>query len=137
LTSLNGGAGGAKSKASSSSLRGFGSLNMATEQAVRTLRTYRKKLAGPETVATDLLAELDQELRLTSLALGDRAKQSKSMSDAMLDGILEQYSSRLIAMLDEKLGLSNHPLIERRDSDLSNKRPTSSGTGSTTASDST
>ncbi|KAK8130258.1 hypothetical protein PG999_002638 [Apiospora kogelbergensis] len=134
VTSLNG---GTKSKTSSTSLRGFGSLNMATEQAIRTLRTYRKKLAGSETVATDLLAELDQELRLTSLALGDRAKQSKSMSDAMLDGILEQYSSRLMAMIDEKLGLSNHPLLERRDSDLSNKRPTSSGTGSTAASDST
>ncbi|KAK8025601.1 hypothetical protein PG990_003424 [Apiospora arundinis] len=139
LNSLNGGAanGGAKNKSSSPNLRGFGTLNMATEQAVRTLRTYRKKLGGSETVATDLLAELDQELRLTSLALGDRAKQSKGMSDTMLNGILEQYSSRLIEMLDEKLGLSNHPLLERRDSDLSNKRPTSSGTGSTTASDST
>ncbi|KAK8094567.1 WD40-repeat-containing domain protein [Apiospora hydei] len=128
---------GAKNKSSSPSLRGFSSLNTATEQAVRTLRIYRKKLAGSDSVATDLLAELDQELRLTSLALGDRAKQSKTMSDAMLDGILEQYSARLISMLDEKLGLSNRPsLLERRDSD-SSKRPTSSGTGSTTASDST
>ncbi|KAK8039253.1 hypothetical protein PG993_007664 [Apiospora rasikravindrae] len=126
---------GAKNKGSSPSVRGVGSLNTATEQAVRTLRTYRKKLAGSDSVATDLLAELDQELRLTSLALGDRAKQSKTMSDAMLDGILEQYSARLISMLDEKLGLSNHPSLERRDSD-SSKRPTSSGTGSTSASDS-
>ncbi|KAK7977514.1 hypothetical protein PG988_005004 [Apiospora saccharicola] len=131
-------ANGVKSKSSAASVRGVGSLNTATEQAVRTLRTYRKKLAGSDSVATDLLAELDQELRLTSLALGDRAKQSKVMSDAMLDGILEQYSNRLIAMLDEKLGLSNLASYERRDSDSSNnKRPTSSCTGSTTASDST
>lgn len=131
-------ANGIKSKSCSASVRGSGSLNMATEQAVRTLRTYRKKLSGSDSVATDLLAELDQELRLTSLALGDRAKQSKVMSDAMLDGILEQYSARLITMLDEKLGLSNLSSLDRRDSDSSNnKRPTSSGTGSTSASDST
>ncbi|ORY56119.1 WD repeat-containing protein [Pseudomassariella vexata] len=116
---------------STSNLRAFGSLNMATEQACRTLKAYRKKLSSTEPISQDVLAELDQELRLTSLALGDRAKQSRELSDSMLNGILDQYSSRLMAMLDEKLRLGNQSSARGESYSPPGKRPNSSGSGST------
>ncbi|OLN92278.1 WD repeat-containing protein 62 [Colletotrichum chlorophyti] len=93
-------------KKSSPNLRGFGSLNMATEQACRTLRAYRKKLSSTEHLNEDVLFEIDQELRLTAAALGDRATRSKALHDsALLSGLLDQYEERLALMLDEKLRL--------------------------------
>ncbi|KAH6990667.1 WD40-repeat-containing domain protein [Ilyonectria sp. MPI-CAGE-AT-0026] len=97
----------ARKKTSSSNLRGFGSLNMATEQACRTLRAYRKKLASAEPISQDVLSELDQELRLTAASLGERAIRGKAMNETVLSGLLDQYSERLVTLLDEKLGLSH------------------------------
>ncbi|KAI1769635.1 WD domain-containing protein [Hypoxylon sp. FL1150] len=94
---------------STSNLRGFGSLNLATESACRTLRAYRKKLSSTDPISQEVLAELDQELRLTAVALGDRATRSKALSDTMLNGLLDQYSERLVALLDEKLQLNYRP----------------------------
>nr|RBQ88676.1 hypothetical protein FVER53263_00581 [Fusarium verticillioides] len=71
----------ARKKTSSSNLRGFGSLNMATEQTCRQLRSYRKKLASSEPISQENLTELDQELRLTAAALGDRAIRSRAMNE--------------------------------------------------------
>ncbi|KAK1596116.1 WD domain-containing protein [Colletotrichum navitas] len=91
-------------KKSSPNLRGFGSLNMSTEQTCRTLRAYRKKLASTDPLSEDVIFELDQELRLTSAALGDRATRTKALHDsALLSGLLDQYEERLASMLDEKL----------------------------------
>ncbi|KAI1097700.1 WD domain-containing protein [Jackrogersella minutella] len=118
---------------SNSNLRAFGSLNMATEQACRTLRAYRKKLASSDPISQDVLAELDQELRLTAIALGDRATRSKAMSDMMLNGLLDQYSEKLVAMLDEKLRL-NYRSISDLEPDSPGKRPSSSGAGSSNGS---
>jgi WD40 repeat protein len=108
----------AKKKSSISNLRasyGFGSLSMATEQTCRQLRSYRKKLASTEAISQDVLAELDTELRLTAAALGDRAirtrssggarERGKAVSETVLSGLLDQYSERLVSMLDEKLRL--------------------------------
>ncbi|KAF9877819.1 hypothetical protein CkaCkLH20_04954 [Colletotrichum karsti] len=88
-------------KKSSPNLRGFGSLNMATEQACRTLRAYRKKLSSTEPLSQDSLTELDQELRMTAAALGDRA--IRTHDTALISGLLDQYEERLASMLDEKL----------------------------------
>ncbi|KAF7562442.1 hypothetical protein G7046_g1722 [Stylonectria norvegica] len=99
----------ARRKTSSSNLRGFGSLNMATEQTCRTLRAYRKKLSSAEPITQDVLSELDQELRLTAAALGDRAIRSKAMNETVLSGLLDQYSERLVTLLDEKLRLTYQP----------------------------
>ncbi|KAK7413072.1 hypothetical protein QQX98_008080 [Neonectria punicea] len=104
----------ARRKTSSSNLRGFGSLNMATEQACRTLRAYRKKLSSAEPISQDVLSELDQELRLTAAALGERAIRGKAMNETVLSGLLDQYSERLVTLLDEKLRLT-HP--RERDGD--------------------
>ncbi|ESZ96023.1 hypothetical protein SBOR_3596 [Sclerotinia borealis F-4128] len=95
-----------RGKASSIGISEFGSLNVATEQACRTLRAYRRKLLSTETVDEECLKELDQELRLTSLALGDKSQKSKSISETVLAGLLDQYSDRLVAIFDEKLRLS-------------------------------
>jgi len=84
----------------------FGSLNMATEQACRTLRAYRKKLLSSESVKEDALKELDQELRLTAVALGEKSLKTKAISETVLTGLLDQYSDRLVSMFDEKLRLS-------------------------------
>jgi WD40 repeat protein len=100
-------------KKSSPNLRGFGTLNMATEQACRTLRAYRKKLSSTDPLSQDVLAELDQELRLTAAALGDRAIRSKAMNETVLSGLLDQYSERLVTMLDEKLRLSFAPRLDK------------------------
>ncbi|KAH8590233.1 WD repeat protein-like protein [Bisporella sp. PMI_857] len=91
---------------SNSNLSEFGTLNMATEQACRTLRAYRRKLASSEAVKDELLKELEQELRLTALAVGERSLKSKAITETIMTGLLDQYSSRLVSMFDEKLRLT-------------------------------
>ncbi|KAK6955947.1 hypothetical protein Daesc_003594 [Daldinia eschscholtzii] len=115
---------------SNNNLRGFGSLTMATEQACRTLRTYRRKLASSDPISQEVLAELDQELRLTSVALGERATRSQALSDTMLSGLLDQYSERLVALLDEKLRIGYRGSSDQEPDSpgiLPGKRPGSSG----------
>ena len=79
---------------------------MATEQACRTLRAYRKKLLSSESVKEESLKELDQELRLTAMALGEKSVKTKAISETVLTGLLDQYSERLVSMFDEKLRLT-------------------------------
>ncbi|KIN02542.1 hypothetical protein OIDMADRAFT_143864 [Oidiodendron maius Zn] len=95
-----------RTKSAGGTFSEFGSLNMATEQACRTLRAYRKKLLSSESVKDEALKELDQELRLTSLALGEKSLKSKTISETVLTGLLDQYSDRLVSMFDEKLRLT-------------------------------
>ncbi|KAM4060120.1 hypothetical protein HRG_002271 [Hirsutella rhossiliensis] len=125
---------GARKKTSSTSLHGFGSLNTATEQTCRALRTYRKKLSSSEPITADVLTDLDHELRLTATALGDRAIRSKAINETVLSGLLDEYSERLVTLLDEKLQLS-HRAKERGDEDMEEDRRRSS-TGSSTSSSS-
>jgi hypothetical protein len=75
---------------------------MATEQACRTLRAYRKKLLSSESVKESALKELDQELRLTAMALGEKTLKSTAISETVLTGLLDQISN----MFDEKLRLT-------------------------------
>lgn len=106
-------------KSSNPNLRGFGTLNMSTEQTCRTLRAYRKKLSSSEPISAEVLTELDQELRLTAAALGDRAIRSKAMNETVLSGLLDQYSERLVTLLDEKLRLTYQPREHSPDEDKS------------------
>ncbi|KAK4228334.1 WD40-repeat-containing domain protein [Podospora fimiseda] len=132
-------------KKSSTNMRGsygFGSLSMATEQACRTLRAYRKKLTASDPINGDILAELDAELRLTAAALGERAIRSRStcepspkpVSESMLSGLLDQYSERLVSMLDEKLRLR---LSEDEKDALVRDRPRTAGEESSQSGSST
>ncbi|RKF75162.1 Mitogen-activated protein kinase-binding protein 1 [Golovinomyces cichoracearum] len=95
-----------KEKNSSQALRDFGTLNMATEQACRTLRAYRKRLLSSESINNSSLKKLDQELWLTAVALGEKCQQSQIIKESALTGLLDQYSERLVSMFDEKLRLS-------------------------------
>lgn len=132
-------------KKSNTNLRGsygFGSLSMATEQTCRQLRAYRKKLTSSDTINSDVLSELDAELRLTAAALGERAIRSRStrepspkpLSESMLSGLLDQYSERLVTMLDEKLRLR---LSEEEKDAFVRDRPSTAGEGSSTSGAST
>jgi len=82
---------------------------MATEQACRTLRAYRKKLLSSESVREEGLKELDQELRLTVIAIGEKSIKNRNgngISEEVLTGLLDQYSERLVSLFDEKLRLT-------------------------------
>ncbi|KAJ3473374.1 hypothetical protein NLG97_g10340 [Lecanicillium saksenae] len=122
-------------KKSAPNLRAQNTLNTATEQACRTLRAYRRKLSSAEPITAECLTELDQELRLTAAALGDRAIRSKAMNETVLSGLLDQYSERLVTLLDEKLRLTTPstdretdilPTTERRGSADSSSNTSSS-----------
>ncbi|KAL7951016.1 WD40-repeat-containing domain protein [Trichoderma barbatum] len=124
----------ARKKNSTPNLRGNASLTTATEQACRTLRAYRKKLSSAEPINPDALSELDQELRFTAAALGDRAIRSRAMNETVLSGLLDQYSERLVTLLDEKLRLTSQPI--ERDTEVSSedRRGSTDETSSTTSS---
>ncbi|KAL7906778.1 WD40-repeat-containing domain protein [Trichoderma velutinum] len=124
----------ARKKNSTPNLRGNTSLTTATEQACRTLRAYRKKLSSAEPINPDALSELDQELRFTAAALGDRAIRSRAMNETVLSGLLDQYSERLVTLLDEKLRLTSQPI--ERDTEVSSegRRGSTDETSSTTSS---
>jgi hypothetical protein len=96
---------------------------MATEQACRTLRAYRKKILSSESVRDEVLRELDQELRLTAIALGEKLK-SKAISETVLAGLLDQYSDRLVSLFDEKLRLTKK---DSNGSAESGERPKTAG----------
>jgi len=97
---------GRTKSAGPSNFNDFGSLNMATEQVCRTLRAYRKKLTSSEAIKEDGLKELDQELRLTAQAVLEKSLKTRKISEAVLAGLLDQYSERLVSIFDEKLRLS-------------------------------
>ncbi|KAK4242118.1 hypothetical protein C8A03DRAFT_11661 [Achaetomium macrosporum] len=108
---------------------GFGSLSMATEQTCRQLRAYRKKLSSTDSIDSDVLAQLDAELRLTAAALGERAiRTAKELSESLLSGLLDQYSERLVSMLDEKLRLRLSE--EEKDALAKERRPSTAEDGS-------
>lgn len=116
----------ARKKSSNPNLQGFGTLNMSTEQACRTLRAYRKKLSSAEPISAEVLTELDQELRLTAAALGERAIRSKAMNETVLSGLLDEYSERLVTLLDEKLRLTNQTREQGEQSPSEGQSPKSS-----------
>lgn len=55
------------------------------------------------------MKELDQELRMTAKALGEKTLKNKALSETVLAGLLDQYSERLVSIFDEKLRLTLHP----------------------------
>ncbi|KAK3675178.1 hypothetical protein LTR78_005112 [Recurvomyces mirabilis] len=84
---------------------GFGSLTASTESASRTLRAYRKKLAGTqpgEGIAPEALQELEKELKLTAKVLGERS-QGKTINEATMARLLDQTSEKIVGMLDDRI----------------------------------
>ncbi|KAK4547874.1 hypothetical protein LTR36_010593 [Oleoguttula mirabilis] len=84
---------------------GFGSLTASTESVSRTLRAYRKKLAGSvsiDSIAPEALRELDKELKLTARVLSEKS-HGKSIDEAMMARLLDQASEKIVGMLDERI----------------------------------
>ncbi|ATY59148.1 WD domain containing [Cordyceps militaris] len=124
----------ARKKTSATNLRAQNTLNTATEQACRTLRLYRRKLSSAEPITAECLTELDQELRLTAAALGDRAIRSKAMNETVLSGLLDQYSERLVTLLDEKLRLTTPTKDRETDNSTEERRGSASSSSNTSSS---
>lgn len=100
---------GARKKSSAINLRSsynFGSLQLASEQTCRQLRAYRQKLSSAEPLSPEMTAELENELRLTAAAIGERANRSQhAITESVLSSLLDQYSDKLVTILDQKLRL--------------------------------
>lgn len=84
----------------------FGSLGASTESLCRTLRAYRKRLANSnDTLSSELAREVERELAATARAIGERVKP-KELDETVMVKLLDQYSERLVSMLDEKIAAS-------------------------------
>lgn len=84
----------------------FGSLGASTESLCRTLRAYRKRLAtSSDTLSSELAREVERELATTARAIGERVK-SKEFDETVMVKLLDQYSERLVTMLDERIAAS-------------------------------
>jgi WD40 repeat protein len=84
----------------------FGSIGASTESLCRTLRAYRKRLANSsDTMSSELAKEVERELASTARAIGDRVK-TKEFDETVIVKLLDQYSERLVSMLDEKIAAS-------------------------------
>ena len=84
---------------------GFGSVTSSTESVCRTLRAYRKKLANSSTsdsIAPDVLRELEKELKLTARVVGEKS-QGKNLDEAMMTKLLDQASEKIVSRLDERI----------------------------------
>lgn len=85
----------------------FGSLGASTESLCRTLRAYRKRLSNSnDGLSTDVVREVERELALTARAVGEKAKSNDSLNETVMVKLLDQYSERLVSILDEKLAAS-------------------------------
>lgn len=85
----------------------FGSLVSSTESFCRTLRTYRKRLAtSSDNLSPDLVREVERELALTARAVGEKVKSDAPLNEAVIQKLLDQYSERLVNLLDEKISAS-------------------------------
>lgn len=116
----------ARKKSSAVSLRsayGLGSsassLQAATEQTCRQLRSYRARLSSSssEHIAPEAMDELEAELRLTAAAVSERGGRH-AVTEPMLSGLLDRYSEKLFSMLDERLRLR----LENRRADEEGER---------------
>ncbi|CAO2651026.1 Nn.00g093230.m01.CDS01 [Neocucurbitaria sp. VM-36] len=84
----------------------FGTIGASTESLCRTLRAYRKRLANStETLNSELAKEVERELAATARAIGERVKP-KEFDETVMVKLLDQYSERLVNMLDEKIAAS-------------------------------
>ncbi|KAF2848814.1 WD repeat protein-like protein [Plenodomus tracheiphilus IPT5] len=84
----------------------FGSIGSATESLCRTLRAYRKRLANSsDSMSSEHARDVERELAATARAVGERVK-SKEFDETVMVKLLDQYSERLVNLLDEKIAAS-------------------------------
>ena len=88
---------------SSGNVSEFGSLNSAAEGVCRTLRAFRKKMnTSGDSLKSDNIRELERELGLTQRSVGEKVARGKE-NDGAVARLLDQYSERLLGMIDEKI----------------------------------
>ncbi|KAF2017418.1 WD repeat protein-like protein [Aaosphaeria arxii CBS 175.79] len=84
----------------------FGSLGASSESLCRTLRAYRKRLANSsDSLSSEHVRDIERELAQTARAVGEKAK-SKGIDETVIVKLLDQYSERLVNILDEKIAAS-------------------------------
>lgn len=94
--------------ASSSELN---ALVLATQQVCRNLHNYRKKLSTSQDVLpVENARDLERELGLTAKVIAEKAARSETAMVKLLD----EYSERLVGLLDEKIEASVARQIGRR-----------------------
>lgn len=92
-----------KSMSAASSPSAPNALTVSTDSLCRSLQSYRKKLSSSsDLLALDSVRELERELSLTAKVLA----QKHERSDTVMAKILDQYSERLVGILDEKIEAS-------------------------------
>lgn len=85
----------------------FGSLTSSTESLCRTLRAYRKRIANSnDSLGADVVREVERELALTARVVGEKAKSNIGLNETAIQKLLDQYSERLVNILDEKISAS-------------------------------
>jgi hypothetical protein len=79
-------------------------LASSTDIICRALRSYRRKLASSnETLAPECLRDIEREIGLTARAVGEKAlKNKEAVEENVMVKLLNQYSERLMEMLDER-----------------------------------
>lgn len=81
---------------------GTNSLKNCTMQICRSLHTFRRRLnTSAEVLPMEEVKELEKELTLTARALAD--KVARKSETVMVGQLLNQYSERIVDMLDEKI----------------------------------
>jgi hypothetical protein len=69
------------------------------------LRAYRKRLANcSDSLSPELARDVERELAQTARAVGERAKCG--VDESVMVKLLDQYSERLVNILDEKIAAS-------------------------------
>ena len=100
----------------------YGSLATASESFCRQLKAYRKRLTNStETLDIDMVKEVQRELATTARAIGERAK-TKEFDETVMARLLDQYSERLVNILDERIAASV-ALRTRQDSEAGLSTP--------------
>lgn len=85
----------------------FGSLTSSTESLCRTLRAYRKRIANSnDSLSAEVVREVERELALTARVVGEKAKSNVGLNETTIQKLLDQYSERLVNILDEKISAS-------------------------------
>lgn len=100
----------------------YGSLGQASESFCRQLKAYRKRVANSnETLDPDMVKEVQRELATTARVIGERAK-TKELDETVMAKLLDQYSERLVSILDERIAASV-ALRTRQDSEAALSTP--------------
>lgn len=86
-------------------------MTVSTDSLCRSLHTYRKKLqTSSDIIALESVREMERELSMTAKALAEKSARHETV----MAKILDQYSERLVGLLDEKIEQTVAKQMRRR-----------------------